>query len=134
MMRTDFDFNGIIDSNAFVVGFPIIFAVCQLFILPFVYDSPDSLEQRGHPREAELAGQYYGLRGKYSIWSALAKTNPVPIGRHESIPFYKIIKNESFYKPLAVGCVMMMIQQLTGIRSVPVFFNVVWQIILSGKS
>ena len=43
MMRTDFNFNGLMDTSAFVVGFPIIFAVCQLLILPFVYDSPDSL-------------------------------------------------------------------------------------------
>lgn len=43
MMRTDFNFNGLMDTSAFVVGFPIIFAVCQLLTLPFVYDSPDSL-------------------------------------------------------------------------------------------
>ncbi len=43
MMRTDFNFNGLMDTSAFVVGFPIIFALFQLIILPFVYDSPDSL-------------------------------------------------------------------------------------------
>ena len=45
MMRTDFNFNGLMDTSAFVVGFPILFALCQLFILPFVYDFPDSLGQ-----------------------------------------------------------------------------------------
>ena len=43
MMRTDFNFYGVIDTSAFVVGVSIIFAVCQLIIPPFAYDSPDSL-------------------------------------------------------------------------------------------
>ena len=43
MMRTDFNFYGVIDTSAFVVGVSIIFAVCQLIVLPFAYDSPDSL-------------------------------------------------------------------------------------------
>ena len=115
MFRTDMNFNGI-DQNAFVVGFPIVFAIFQLILLPFVFDSPDSLEQRGLNDQADIARNFYGLCEKYSIWSGLQKVNPIPSIQAKRVPFHTIIRDPEFYKPLIVGCVMMMIQQLTGIR------------------
>ena len=43
MMKNNFDFGGKLKIGAFAVGFPIIGSILQLLILPFVYDSPDSL-------------------------------------------------------------------------------------------
>ena len=42
MTQHQFDF-GTLKSSAFVVGFPLLGSISQLIILPFVYDSPDSL-------------------------------------------------------------------------------------------
>ena len=42
MTQKSFDL-GPLKSSAFVVAFPILGSILQLIILPFVYDSPDSL-------------------------------------------------------------------------------------------
>ena len=42
MTQKGFDL-GALKSSAFVVGFPILGSILQVIILPFVYDSPDSL-------------------------------------------------------------------------------------------
>ena len=42
MTQKGFDL-GALKSSAFVVGFPILGSILQIIILPFVYDSPDSL-------------------------------------------------------------------------------------------
>lgn len=43
MTKNKFGFGGKLKIGAFAVGFPIIGSILQLVILPFVYDSPDSL-------------------------------------------------------------------------------------------
>ena len=87
-------------------------------------------DQRGYHRDAELARNYYGLSQKHSIFSAMTNGNSVlalPLEKREHIPLHKIIRNELYYKPLGVGCVMMMIQQLTGIRlGLVEIINVTW--------
>ena len=43
MTKNQFGFGGKLKIGSFAVGFPIIGSILQLLILPFVYDSPDSL-------------------------------------------------------------------------------------------
>ena len=43
MTHKNFEFEDSFKPSAFVVGFPIIGSILQLLILPFLYDSPDSL-------------------------------------------------------------------------------------------
>ena len=37
---------GILEPAAFIIAFPLLGSFMQLLILPFMYDSPDSLAQR----------------------------------------------------------------------------------------
>ena len=48
MTKNKFGFGGKLEIGAFAVGFPIIGSILQLLILPFVYDSPDSLGNNSH--------------------------------------------------------------------------------------
>ena len=54
MMKNNFDFGGKLKIGAFAVGFPIIGSILQLLILPFVYDSPDSLGKHSNILTAML--------------------------------------------------------------------------------
>ena len=36
--------------------------------------------------------------------------------RHKKISLFKLVRDPLFYKPIRVGCILMMIQQFSGIR------------------
>ena len=95
------------DTSAFVVAFPLIGSFLQLAILPFCPDSPASLAFRDLLKASMMSATFFGLDPE-----ALAKTEEEEPKKKE---LKELMRSPLFLKPLAVSCVMYVIQQVTGI-------------------
>jgi len=79
-------------------------------------------EQRSLYEEAEKSKRFYGLQQENSLFAAM-KTISVSIHHPENVSIprsknvWNVFRQPNFYKPLRVGCVLMIIQQFSGIRN-----------------
>ena len=74
------------------------------------------IEQRGEVKKRRDSLQFYGR--KNSIFVGLRNMVPEEQQQqqHEKTPILKLVRDPLFYKPIRVGCILMMIQQFSGIR------------------
>jgi len=98
------------DTSAFVVAFPLIGSFLQLVILPFCPDSPVSLAFRNLLKASLTSATFFGLDPK--------ELEQKPEEKPKKKDFKELLKNPLFIKPLIVGCVMMIIQQVTGLIAI----------------
>ena len=96
---------------ASVIIFPLIASILQLLILPFCHESPNYLKMID--REKFIAAKdFYGVACNQQDSSE--KSEKKKTSKNNSIS--SLMKDPLFTKPLGIGCTMMLIQQLTGIR------------------
>ena len=70
-------------------------------------------EQRSLYEEAEKSKRFYGLQQENSLFAAKKKISTIPKSKN----VWNVFRQPNFYKPLRVGCVLMIIQQFSGIRN-----------------
>ena len=97
------------DTSAFVVAFPLIGSFLQLVILPFCPDSPASLAFRDLLKASMMSATFFGLDTK--------ALDEKPEEKPQKKKLKELMRSTLFLKPLAVGCGMYMIQQITGITA-----------------
>ena len=97
------------DTSAFVVAFPLIGSFLQLIILPFCPDSPASLAFRDLLKASMMSATFFGLDTK--------ALDEKPEEKPQKKKLKELMRSTLFLKPLAVGCGMYMIQQITGITA-----------------
>ena len=92
-------------------------------ILPFCHESPNYLKMID--REKFIAAKdFYGVScNQYENAEKSEKKNQMT-SSDENDSISSLLKDPLFIKPLGIGCTMMLIQQLTGIRSV--FLNLTY--------
>ena len=76
-------------------------------------------ESRGQQIALQKSKSFYGIQQDNSLFAALRQMAPIQNSQQQSveISFTKIIRDPLFYKPLRVGCILMMVQQFSGIRN-----------------
>ena len=100
---------------AFVIIFPLIASVLQLMILPFCHESPNYLKMVDR-KKFIAANDFYGVTNNSSDVSEKSEKQKMLPSKVENNSIFKMLNDPLFYKPLGIGCTMMLIQQLTGIR------------------
>jgi len=112
-----------VDSAAFVIIFPLIASILQLIILPFCHESPNYLKMIDREK-FNAAKDFYGVSNNQSE----EKMNPKAIAsNNEDDSCSNMIKDPLFYKPLGIGCTMMLIQQLTGISAIQFYSTTIFE-------
>ena len=102
---------------AFVIIFPLIASILQLLILPFCHESPNYLKMID--REKFIAAKdFYGVSCNQYDNAEKSEKRSKMLSSDENNSISSLMKDPLFTKPLGIGCTMMLIQQLTGIRSV----------------
>ena len=97
---------------AFVIVFPLVASILQLMILPFCHESPNYLKMID--REKFIAAKdFYGVACNQQDSSEKSEKMR---SSDENNSISNLMKDPLFTKPLGIGCTMMLIQQLTGIR------------------
>ena len=100
---------GTFDTSAFVVAFPLIGSLLQLVILPFCPDSPASLAFRDLLKASMMSATFFGLDPE----ALEEKPEEKPVKKN----LKELMRSPLFLKPLAVGCGMYVVQQVTGITA-----------------
>ena len=111
ILNLELDLKVDIFKAASVIIFPLIASILQLMILPFCHESPNYLKMID--REKFIAAKdFYGVACNQQDSSE--KSEKKKTSKNNSIS--SLMKDPLFTKPLGIGCTMMLIQQLTGIR------------------